>query len=138
MSIRRMTFWSSGCREMRAARSCTAEAASASLHRPSRGLSRSNRSDDWARYLEKRVTDKVLNQVAVFQLVNQDATGAALGHERKLTRQRLENEIAKLKSEFDQRIAGLQVEIDRLKRGLVDDRGAVVDLPNPLRGRRVA
>ena len=77
------------------------------------------RSRQWQAFIDDKITSALAPVL--------DAVGGALAHERKLARQRLEDEIAKLRAE-------LRGEID--KRTLGDDRGGqIVDLPNPLRRR---
>jgi hypothetical protein len=63
-----------------------------------------------------------------------EVIGQFAGAERK----RWRDEIAKLKTEFEMRIGALLGEVDKLQRGLSDDRGEVIEMPKFLDRRNAA
>lgn len=90
------------------------------------------------RYVHLAMIDsRVALALAAHDKLWHDVVGGALAAERKRFRSLVADEVAKLRAEFDLRIAGLLAEID--KRGLGGDRGEIIDLPAmPLRRSRDA
>ena len=99
-------------------------------HQPTVAEIEALRSQDWARFVDGRITATI----AAHDELWRDVHGAVIAEERK----RWRTEVEKLRSEHDLRISALLSEVEKLQRG-IGDRSEVIDLPAlPMRSARRA